>query len=90
MKTLIVLIVLCLVGCNPTQQEYESRMQNDIVYIKDHKTGLCFAHYQAGYGAGLAHVPCSAYKAQFTHKQGMITDNPQGFVPIYKQGTKDE
>jgi len=70
MRWLAIVALFCLVGCEPlTETEVKQRqvraeeyVSNKITYIKDDKTGLCFAYFSTGIDGGpaLATVPCEA------------------------------
>ncbi len=76
--TVCVVLALFTIGCEKSEavraQEWNQRMQvivNDVVsriqYIKDTRTGQCFAYYWGGLGDGgpaLATVPCEAIPSQ--------------------------
>lgn len=63
---MIVLIVLCVpsiffVVYNIENKSRDAMERNsNIRYIKDHKSGLCFAVDQGYQMYGIAHVPCEA------------------------------
>lgn len=55
MKKFLLVIVLCLLGCDTQQQRVQG-----FVYIKDSRTQLCFATFNLGYNTGIAtNVPCT-------------------------------
>lgn len=65
MKVKLIIAVLCigfLQGCESDElnriQANEIRKQ--ITYIKDDRTGNCFACYEDSYHGGLATVPCES------------------------------
>ncbi|KPJ85757.1 hypothetical protein AMJ57_01800 [Parcubacteria bacterium SG8_24] len=45
-----------LAGCEEKMRRQEQQAAQEFHYVKDHRTGLCFAY---GYRR-LAHVPCTA------------------------------
>jgi len=69
----VVVLALFVAGCQVRAQEEDQRVQylqarankvvDNIQYIKDTRTGLCFAYYWGGTttdGSALASVPCEA------------------------------
>lgn len=51
----MLLVLLLLTGCDqPVKSEDALRIH----YLKDHRTGLCFAAYQWGRGGSITNVPC--------------------------------
>ena len=55
-------LALGLAGCS--REVHDDPAPENIRYIRDARTGLCFAvlevKYGYGYGLGLANVPCAA------------------------------
>lgn len=59
--SILILLCLFLCGCETNDQERANNTVNQIIYIKDPRTDLCFAYVWkgGGYGGpGLACVPC--------------------------------
>ena len=63
-----ILILLCILGCTPPSSENIpstlSQEVNSINYVKDNRTGLCFAvsyvgEYPIGSSHILSNVPCT-------------------------------
>ena len=70
-----VILLICLCGCSPEnssveqakiktyQQNALTEVVSGIQYVKDPRTGLCFAYYWGGMAQGgpaLASVPCES------------------------------
>jgi hypothetical protein len=65
MSKIILLAVVWLVGCAAGEEADNStkaeNCTNNIVYVKDTRTGICFATYAWGYfDETMATVPCEA------------------------------
>ncbi len=63
MKSILILL-LCLSGCNNSVFPTESERVNKIVYLKDIRTNLCFAvnyvhEYPIGEARIVTNVPCT-------------------------------
>ena len=59
------LLVLCLMlfGCDDGENKTAQYALNNLVYVRDVRTGLCFAFYWGGSahgGPGFTTVPCEA------------------------------
>ncbi len=60
---LLLLVSLSIVGCNNVNGNQDSKsFSNHIIqnirYVKDNRTNICFAFYQIATGPALAAVPC--------------------------------
>jgi hypothetical protein len=60
----LLLLAILLVGCEPKVHkptDHKDAVLKGIVYIKDKRTGLCFAYSDwKTYESGITHVPCKA------------------------------
>lgn len=63
MKYLILALALLAAGCEKrSQQEYSTKLANEVSYSKDARTGLCYAYTWLGGASGgpaFSHVPCN-------------------------------
>jgi hypothetical protein len=70
MKKFFFALVL-LVGCRGTDQEVAKEVTDEIIYMQDVRTGLCYAYYWGGSahgGPALTVVPCESCKAYLVNK----------------------
>lgn len=56
MRSVLLLCLVLIAGCQGyTDAEWRNQQSNRFKYVKDHRTGICFAER----GHGLTAVPCS-------------------------------
>ena len=61
MTAKVFLVALLLAACSREDMVADAQHKaRNLVYTKDHRTGLCFAIWEAstGYRAGISEVPC--------------------------------
>lgn len=66
---LVLALVLLTAGCEMQMQENAKANVHKIVYIRDNRTGICFAWCRpSGHTMGLATVPCEKVPKELLHE----------------------